>query len=83
MATSGQHASAPSGRSKRRVKAMTTSTHSRFAADVRAICVLAAPLIGNNLFILSKLPNVDPDAESDNLQTPSMRSMGINFNLKF
>jgi hypothetical protein len=40
-------------------------------------------LIGNNLFILSKLPNVDPDAESDNLQTPSMRSMGINFNLKF
>lgn len=39
--------------------------------------------IGNNLFILSKLPNVDPDAESDNLQTPSMRSMGINVNLKF
>jgi hypothetical protein len=40
-------------------------------------------LIGNNLFILSRLPNVDPDAESDNLQTPSMRSMGININLKF
>jgi hypothetical protein len=40
-------------------------------------------LIGNNLFILSKLPNVDPDAESDNLQTPSMRSMGFNINLKF
>jgi TonB-linked SusC/RagA family outer membrane protein len=40
-------------------------------------------LIGNNLFILSKLDNVDPDAESDNLQTPSMRSMGININLKF
>ncbi len=29
------------------------STHtSRFAADVRAICVLAAPLIGNNLSII-------------------------------
>lgn len=40
-------------------------------------------LIGNNLFLLSKMPNVDPDAEADNLQTPSMRSMGININLKF
>jgi TonB-linked SusC/RagA family outer membrane protein len=40
-------------------------------------------LIGNNLFIISKLKNVDPDAESDDLQTPSMRSMGINFNLRF
>ncbi len=39
--------------------------------------------IGNNLFILSKIPNVDPDAESDNLQTPSMRSLGFNINLKF
>ncbi|WP_346237869.1 SusC/RagA family TonB-linked outer membrane protein [Niabella insulamsoli] len=39
--------------------------------------------IGNNLFILSKLPNVDPDAESDNLQTPSVRSIGFNLNLKF
>lgn len=40
-------------------------------------------LIGNNLFLLSKIPNVDPDAESDNLQTPSVRSMGVNINLKF
>lgn len=39
--------------------------------------------IGNNLFIISKLPNVDPDAESDNLQTPSVRSIGFNINLKF
>jgi hypothetical protein len=40
--------------------------------------------IANNLFLWSsKLPNVDPDAESDNLQTPSMRSMGVNINLKF
>ncbi len=40
-------------------------------------------LIGSNLFILSKLPNVDPDAAADNLQTPSIRSLGVNFNAKF
>lgn len=40
-------------------------------------------LIGNNLFILSKIPNVDPDAERDDLQTPSMRSVGLNVNLRF
>jgi TonB-linked SusC/RagA family outer membrane protein len=39
--------------------------------------------IGNNLFLISKLPNVDPDAETDNLQTPSMRNIGVNINLKF
>lgn len=39
--------------------------------------------IGNNLFILSKIPNVDPDAERDDLQTPSMRSVGVNINLRF
>lgn len=39
--------------------------------------------IANNLFLIAKLPNVDPDAESDNLQTPSMRSLGVNLNLKF
>ncbi len=39
--------------------------------------------IGNNLFLLAKMPNVDPDSERDQLQTPSMRSMGININLKF
>ena len=31
---------------------MTTSTSSRLTADARAICVLAAPLVGNNLSIL-------------------------------
>lgn len=40
-------------------------------------------LIGNNLFLWAKIPNVDPDAEGDNLQTPSVRSMGINLNIKF
>ena len=48
MATSGQHASAPIRRSKQCAgkAAMTTPIPSRFPADVRAICVLAAPLIG-------------------------------------
>jgi hypothetical protein len=40
-------------------------------------------LVGNNLFIAAKIPNVDPDAERDDLQTPSMRSVGFNINLKF
>lgn len=40
-------------------------------------------LIGNNIFLLAKIPNVDPDSESDNLQTPAIRSLGINLNLKF
>jgi multidrug resistance protein, MATE family len=31
---------------------MTTSTPSRFAADVRAICLLGAPLLGTNLSII-------------------------------
>jgi hypothetical protein len=40
-------------------------------------------LIGNNLLLFAKLPNVDPDSEADNLQTPSLRSYGLNVNLKF
>lgn len=40
-------------------------------------------VLANNLFILAKIPNVDPDAESDNLQTPSIRSMGFNLDIKF
>lgn len=50
----------------------------------KGICKQASvSLIGNNLFLLSKIPNVDPDAESDNLQSPSIRSMGVNLNIKF
>lgn len=40
-------------------------------------------LVGRNLLLFSKLPNVDPDPGSDNLQSPSTRSMGFNVNLKF
>jgi len=39
--------------------------------------------IGRNLFLWSKLPNVDPDPGMDNLQTPATRSLGVNLNLKF
>ncbi|MBC9932001.1 SusC/RagA family TonB-linked outer membrane protein [Chitinophaga qingshengii] len=40
-------------------------------------------LVGRNLLLFSKLPNVDPDSGKDDLQTPSSRSMGFNLNLKF
>ena len=43
----------------------------------------SASLIGNNLLLFAKVPNVDPDAEADNLQTPALRSYGLNVNLKF
>jgi TonB-linked SusC/RagA family outer membrane protein len=43
----------------------------------------SASLIGNNLLMFAKIPNVDPDALADNLQTPSLRSYGFNFNFKF
>lgn len=40
-------------------------------------------LVGRNLLLFAKIPNVDPDAGVDNLQTPSTRSFGFNVNLKF
>jgi TonB-linked SusC/RagA family outer membrane protein len=41
-------------------------------------------LIGNNLFILDKIPNIDPDALGDgNMQSPAIRSVGVNLNLRF
>ncbi|WP_421944214.1 SusC/RagA family TonB-linked outer membrane protein [Pedobacter sp.] len=40
-------------------------------------------LVGRNLLLFSKMPNVDPDPAVDNLQTPSTRSFGFNINLKF
>ncbi|MBW8685303.1 SusC/RagA family TonB-linked outer membrane protein [Chitinophaga rhizophila] len=45
------------------------------AADISAV--------GRNLLLFTKMPNVDPDAGVDNLQTPSTRSIGVNLNLKF
>lgn len=39
--------------------------------------------VGRNLLLFSKMPNVDPDPASDNLQTPSTRTIGFNANFKF
>ncbi|WP_128331468.1 SusC/RagA family TonB-linked outer membrane protein [Apibacter sp. HY039] len=40
-------------------------------------------LIARNLWLASKIKNVDPDSGVDNLQTPATRSIGINVNVKF
>jgi hypothetical protein len=40
-------------------------------------------LVGRNLALWSNMPEVDPDSGSDNLQTPSTRSMGFNLNFAF
>lgn len=40
-------------------------------------------LIGNNLLLISEIPNVDPDSGADDLQTPSFRKVGFNINLTF
>lgn len=40
-------------------------------------------LVGRNLLLFSKLPNVDPDTGRDDLQTPSTRNIGFNINLQF
>jgi TonB-linked SusC/RagA family outer membrane protein len=39
--------------------------------------------VGRNLLLFSKMPNVDPDPATDNLQTPSTRTIGFNANIKF
>lgn len=40
-------------------------------------------LIGSNLLLFSKIPNVDPDSGVDEQQTPLTRQIGLNINLKF
>lgn len=40
-------------------------------------------LIGRNLWLASKIKNVDPDSGMDQLQTPATRSFGVNINVKF
>jgi TonB-linked SusC/RagA family outer membrane protein len=39
--------------------------------------------VGRNLLLWSDMPEVDPDAGKDELQTPSVRSLGFNLNLIF
>ncbi|GAA5038859.1 SusC/RagA family TonB-linked outer membrane protein [Marivirga lumbricoides] len=44
---------------------------------------LSASFVGRNLWLASKIPNVDPDSGVDNLQAPSTRNIGFNINAKF
>ena len=39
--------------------------------------------VGRNLFLWSDMKEVDPDPGSDNLQTPSTRSIGFNLDFTF
>jgi TonB-linked SusC/RagA family outer membrane protein len=40
-------------------------------------------LVARNVAVFTKMPNVDPDVGSDNLQTPSTRNFGFNVNFTF
>ncbi|RXG29857.1 SusC/RagA family TonB-linked outer membrane protein [Leeuwenhoekiella marinoflava] len=44
---------------------------------------LDVSLVGRNLGLASKIPNVDPDSGVDNLHAPSTRNIGFNINAKF
>lgn len=44
---------------------------------------LDVSLVGRNLLLFAKLPNVDPDSGRDDLQTPATRNIGFNINLQF
>lgn len=68
---------------KMREIALTYTLPQKWIKKQKVFQAASVSFIGNNLFILARIPNVDPDAESDNLQTPSMRSIGFNFNFKF
>lgn len=39
--------------------------------------------VARNIAVFTKMPNVDPDVGSDNLQTPSTRNIGFNVNFSF
>ncbi|MDR3712735.1 MAG: SusC/RagA family TonB-linked outer membrane protein [Puia sp.] len=68
---------------KLRELSLTYNFPRRWLGDKKAFQAGSVSFIGNNLLIFAKVPNVDPDALADNLQTPSLRSYGININLKF
>ncbi len=68
---------------KLRELVLTYNLPAAFLKRTRAFSAASISFVGNNLLMFAKLPNVDPDSESDNLQTPSLRSVGVNLNLKF
>ena len=44
---------------------------------------VSVSLVGRNLILWSDMPEIDPDVDGDNLQTPSTRNMGFNVNFTF
>jgi hypothetical protein len=55
----------------------------RTLLDKTFFTTASVSLVGRNLALWSDVPEVDPDAGSDNLQTPSTRNMGFNLNFSF
>jgi TonB-linked SusC/RagA family outer membrane protein len=68
---------------KLRTVSLTYTFSKKMLSKQKAFKAASVSLIGNNLLLFSKLPNADPDLGSDSYETPSTRSIGFNFNLKF
>jgi len=68
---------------KLRTVSLTYTFSKKMLSKQKAFKAASVSLIGNNLLLFSKLKNADPDLGSDNVETPSTRSIGFNINLKF
>ena len=68
---------------KLRSVSLTYTFSKKMLSKQKAFKSASVSLIGNNLLLFSKLPNADPDPTGDSYETPSTRSIGFNFNLKF
>lgn len=68
---------------KLRTVSLTYTFSKKMLSKQKAFKSASVSLIGNNLLLFSKLKNADPDLGSDSIETPSTRSIGFNFNLKF
>ena len=44
---------------------------------------VSVSLVGRNLWLASKIKDIDPETDDSNLQSPSMRSYGFNINVQF
>jgi len=44
---------------------------------------VSVSLVGRNLWLASKIKDIDPETDDSNLQSPSMRSYGFNINIQF
>ncbi|MHB8206058.1 SusC/RagA family TonB-linked outer membrane protein [Mucilaginibacter sp.] len=68
---------------KLRSVSLTYTFSKKMLSKQKAFKSASVSLVGNNLLLFSKLPNADPDTGADSYETPSTRSIGFNFNLKF